>query len=214
MDIGAMVALGFGIGVLVAVPVGPVNVLTIQRSFRFGFVSGLAAGAGSSVADTIFAAVIAFGLTAVSTFVEGHSVVIQIVGGVLVILFGLRILRSHPHLTLDVPTTSTGMVRAFATGFFMTITNPGAMLGFIGLFGALGDIAPGEGDWVGTAELVLGVALGTLAWWTTVAGVVSRVRERFTEGTLARINLVAGTILIGFGGVILGRLALLRLGLI
>jgi hypothetical protein len=68
---------GIGVGIVFSAPVGPVNILCIQRAFRGGFFSGLAAGLGAALADTFFAAVSAFGLTAVSGFVEGHSTALQ-----------------------------------------------------------------------------------------------------------------------------------------
>ncbi len=219
MEHGGFLALGMIIGVAAAAPVGPVNVMTLQRSLRYGFLPGLAGGVGSSFADVLFATVAAFGLTAVRTFIDDHARGIQVVGGMLVIAFGLKILMSHPAIREEAPAggagwSSHGMLSASATGFAMTITNPGAVLGFIALFGALGDWAPDEGDWLGTGELVLGVAIGTLMWWTTVAGVVTRFRGNLTARMLGLVNLVAGSIMVAIGGLILGRLVLKALDLL
>ena len=211
---GGLLALGMVIGIAAAAPVGPVNVMTLQRSLRYGFVPGLSAGVGSALADVLFAAIAAFGITAVRTFIDDHAVGIQVVGGALVIAFGMRILASHPHLETARVDGPSDMLSASATGFAMTITNPGAVLGFIALFGALGDWAPDEGDWIGTAELVAGVAIGTLMWWTTVAALVTHFRASLTDGMLERVNWIAGGIMIAFGVVILGRLILMAAGLI
>lgn len=196
---------GLGVGVVFSAPVGPVNILCVQRAFRAGFLSGLAAGLGAVCADGFFAAVSAFGLTAISGFVEGHSTWMQLIGGVLLIGFGIRTALAHPHLDeAGTPPASFGST-AFAT-FGMTITNPATVLGFLALFGSLGDLAPVAGDWLGAGMFVLGVLSGGSGWWFAVSAGVAVLRDRMTDTTLRRINAVAGGLLVLFGAGMLLRL--------
>jgi threonine/homoserine/homoserine lactone efflux protein len=215
MEAVDFVLLGAIIGVVVAAPVGPVNVMTMQRAFRYGFLAGFCAGAGAALADVLFATAAAYGLTAIRALIEGHSYFIQIVGGSLVILFGLRILFAHPHVEQNAANGPRGSyLSTSASAFAMTITNPGTIFGFLALFGALGDLAPAEDDWIGTAWLVLGVAIGTLGWWSLLAGIISHLRARLTERTLGWINHIAGFFLIAFGSAILLRLVIITLDII
>ena len=46
-----LVLAGIGIGMLMAAPIGPVNVLVIQRAVAGGFWAGLAAGIGAVLGD-------------------------------------------------------------------------------------------------------------------------------------------------------------------
>lgn len=201
----ALLLTGIGVGVVFSAPVGPVNILCVQRAFRSGFVSGLAAGIGAVFADSIFAAVAAFGITAVSGFVEGHSGWLQAIGGLLLIAFGIRTARAHPHLEEGAADGASPFATAAAT-FGMTITNPATVLGFLALFGSLGEWAPEPGDWVAAGMFVAGVATGGSGWWLIVATAVSALRDRMTDTTLARINLVAGSFLVLFGIAVLARL--------
>lgn len=196
---------GLGVGVVFSAPVGPVNILCVQRAFRSGFFSGLAAGLGAVMADGLFAAVAAFGITAVSGFIEGHSVWLQVIGGVLLIAFGIRTARAHPHLDASADEVASLSRTAFAT-FGMTITNPATVLGFLALFGSLGDWAPKPGDWLAAGMFVVGVVAGGSSWWLIVATTVAALRDRMTDRTLARINLVAGALLVSFGVAVLARL--------
>lgn len=212
----AYVALGMLGGVFVTAPLGPVNVMIMQRSFRYGFGSGLSAGVGASLADIVFATAAAFGISAIGAFIEGHSRLIQLAGGLLVIVFGARILWRQPVMstTLPVETRRKSAVEIGAGTFFLTITSPATIFGFVAYFSALGEWGPDQGDVLGTIELVLGVAIGTLGWWCGLAAVVTRLRLRFTEATLARVNLIAGMMLVFFGAMILGRLSVTFFGLI
>lgn len=57
---------GILIGLLFGVPVGAVGAMTVQRTWEHGIKAGLLTGMGSSIADCIYAAIGAFGLTMVS----------------------------------------------------------------------------------------------------------------------------------------------------
>ncbi|MCF3936097.1 LysE family transporter [Acuticoccus sp. M5D2P5] len=212
----AYIGLGILGGVFVTAPLGPVNVMIMQRAFRYGFMVGLAAGIGASLADVAFATAAAFGISTVSEFVEGHSRLIQLIGGLLIILFGSRILWRQPGFghPLPVETRRRSPAEVAVTTFFLTITNPATVFGFIAYFSALGEWGPDPDEIWGTVQLLVGVALGTLGWWCGLAAVVTRLRVRITESTLAKVNVIAGALLVGFGALILGRLSVTYFGLI
>jgi len=50
-----IIPVGLIIGILIAAPVGPVNVLCIQRAIERGFWGGIAAGIGSVMGDGLIA---------------------------------------------------------------------------------------------------------------------------------------------------------------
>lgn len=189
---------GLGVGLATSAPVGPINIAAIQRALRSGFLAGFCAGLGAVLADGLYASFAAFGVTAVSDFVDENSAIIQTVGGLLVIVFGIRILLSRPHLEND-EEPSPSLVSGIATGFVMTATNPGVVLGFLAIFGSLGKWAPDPGDYVGAAMLVAGVLTGALSWWVMLSALVSRLRLRMNDTWLLWINRGAGAALIAFG---------------
>ncbi|HEX2013455.1 MAG TPA: LysE family transporter, partial [Roseateles sp.] len=53
------------IGLSIAAPVGPIGLLTIQRSLQQGPRAGLATGLGAAVADALYGALGAYGVSAV-----------------------------------------------------------------------------------------------------------------------------------------------------
>ncbi|MQT14031.1 LysE family translocator [Rhizobiales bacterium Sp-1] len=203
LDVG-LVATGFVIGVVATAPVGPVNIMTIQRAFRHGFFAGLSAGIGAVIADALYASLAAFGVTAVSTFITDHVRIIQVIGALVMFWFGWRIYRTHPHLN-DRNDTGGGLFSGIPTAFLLTITNPGAVFGFIALIGGLGDLAPAPGDWLGALQLVGGLVVGSLSWWMLIAGLVTMFRSRLDDRWLERINHAAAGLLFVFGVVVLVR---------
>ena len=93
-----LVLAGIGVGLLVAAPIGPVNVLCIQRAVAKGFWGGLAAGLGAVLGDGLLAAIAAFSMTAISDVMIAYSGPIQLFGGTLLIVFGIGLLFARPML--------------------------------------------------------------------------------------------------------------------
>lgn len=205
-----LLATGMAIGLAMAVPVGPVNLFVISRTLKGGFRAGFAAGLGGMAADTLLAVVAAFGITTVIDFVDVNEKPIQFVGGILLVLFGILSWRSHPHLDPEAAVARPGhRVGGFVQAVVMTLTNPGASLGMLAIFGSLGDLADFSNDHAAAVAVVGGVAIGSTLWWLLLAGSVKRIKARLTDDWLHRVNQFAGAVLIvaGFGllfGLIVG----------
>ncbi|MYZ48156.1 LysE family translocator [Propylenella binzhouense] len=205
------VLIGFLIGIAVSIPVGAVAIMTAERAVHRGFAAAMAAGTGGALADTVFAAVAAFGVSAISDELEDHAVLLQIVGAALLVAVGWRIARRHSRLRGPGAAGGRSAVGAFLGAFTLTITNPGALLGSAVLFSALGPLAPEEGDIGAALTLVLGVAIGCLCWWTLVATTIATHRHRLPEDWLNRLSHWAGFALIGFAALILLQLGIQQL---
>lgn len=196
-----LVLAGLGIGVLMAAPIGPVNVLVIQRAVAGGFWAGLAAGLGAVLGDGVLAAIAAFSIRAISDVMAAYSGVIQFVGGLLLIAFGLGLLFTRPALTIPVGQKSglvehTGII---PQTFFLTVTNPGAILGMAAMIGGLGSLIGGLNTYLEALLLVVSVMGGSLLWWLGLSELIATIRHKLTEGRLKLINRIAGGVLFAFG---------------
>jgi putative LysE/RhtB family amino acid efflux pump len=85
----------FFFGFLVAAPVGPVGALVIRRTLRRGLWMGFATGAGSALADALYALIVALGISTVEHFVVAQAKPISLVGGTILLLMGFRALRRN-----------------------------------------------------------------------------------------------------------------------
>ena len=201
-----VIILGLIIGFLIAAPVGPVNILCIQRTLQRGFWGGVAAGLGAVLGDGILAATAAFGIKAISGLFETHQAQIQIIGGIVLIIFGLRLYLKKPVIfeTVDDMAKLRRNAGAIPQSFFLTVTNPGALIGVFGLFGAVASWTGGI-DAVNAFILVLAVMSGSFAWWFGLSWFISVIRHHLNEDRLSMINRVAAFILIILGIILLGR---------
>ncbi|MEJ8473433.1 LysE family translocator [Roseibium algae] len=208
MSVLGFIAVGIAIGLITSAPVGPVNIMMIRHAIQRGMREGIIVGLGAVCADTIFAAVAVFGVSAVTQFIEGQVDMIKLVGGGLLIVFGLKVMTSHPHLEKDGADGAASVWADATAAFFLTLTNPGAVLGFIAIIGGLGGWRPTPEDHIGALALVAGVALGAASWWTFISGLVNRYSGHIDDHWLGRANRIAGTILVLFGICVFADLAL------
>lgn len=203
-----LVLAGLGIGVLMAAPIGPVNVLVIQRAVSRGFWGGLAAGLGAVLGDGVLAAIGAFSIAAISDVMIAYGDTIQTVGGLLLLGFGLALLLCRPVLMTPVDERShllehTGII---PQTFILTVTNPGAVLGMAAMIGGLGSLIGGLNTNIEALILVASVMGGSLLWWLGLSELIATIRHKLTEGRLNVINRVAGVILFGFGVALLAEI--------
>ena len=204
-------ALGFLVGFPIAVSPGPIFFLvlrrTLDRGWRSGFVSGLGVGTG----DAIYAALAAFGVAAVTTVLLGERRWIGLMGGIAILVIGLRTLASpHPALArergkgkdLAGEGTRSGLAAAYGSMVALTLSNPSTILSFTAVFAGLGlHVA---GGWRPALALVVGVWLGSVVWWILLTGGASRLRERLTPSIIRGVGLFSGIALLGFGVVTVG----------
>lgn len=227
-----LILTGLVIGVIVAAPVGPVNVLCIQRTLERGFWGGVAAGTGAVLGDGLIAAAAAFGVTAISSVTDDYRTTIQLIGGAIVLLFGVRLFFATPRLAGEgsrwselrriaemIPDAFRPMMRyqiwrivphagAIPQSFFLTVTNPGAVLGMFAIFGGIGSLIGGLSSYLDALTLVAAVMGGSLLWWIGLSYLISSVRHKMDEARLQMINRIAGGALVMFGVVLIGQLAL------
>jgi len=196
-----LVLAGIGVGLLVAAPIGPVNVLCIQRAVAKGFWGGMAAGIGAMLGDGLLAAIAVFSVTAISDVMIAYSGPIQLFGGALLIIFGIGLLFAPPSL-LIAPGQKSHLWDHWGIipqTFFLTISNPGAILGMLALIGGLGSLIGGIDTYLEALLLVVSVMGGSLLWWLGLSRLIATIRHRLTESSLKLINRIAGTLLIAFG---------------
>ncbi len=205
-----IIPVGIVIGVLVAAPVGPVNVLCIQRAIERGFWGGLAAGIGATIGDGLIALFASLGVGAISGAIEYHRQTIQIVGGLALVGVGIKLYVAPPVLaSVQADMDGAATLRDYAWDipktFFLTITNPGAVLGLFAIFGGVSSFVDVDSA-VDALTMVASIMAGSLMWWLGLSHLIGRLRHRFSPAHLAYTNRVAGVLLMAIGALLIGEL--------
>ncbi|MDQ0456095.1 LysE family translocator [Rhizobium paknamense] len=194
---------GFLLGFAVAAPIGPIGTLCINRTMERGFWYGVSAGLGAAIGDMIFAVIAAAGFAATQHVLETISLPLKIIGGLLILIMGIRIFQARPAVAAA-KVEAADLVKTTISTFLLTITNPATIFGFAVLFAGAG-LADTKG--VSPFFLVAGVFLGSLAWWCILCGTVNWLHRRLPDHFTVWVSRASAVFLIGFGVVTLSLAA-------
>ena len=111
------------------------GVLCIQRTLDRGRYAGFYTGVGAALSDLCYCLVTAFGLSLIEGFLTAHQDVIQLLGSLVLVGFGIYLFRKNPAQNLRRNSQSTATPKAdIITGFLFTVSNPLIIFLIIGLF--------------------------------------------------------------------------------
>jgi threonine/homoserine/homoserine lactone efflux protein len=190
----ALFAQSLLIGLSIAAPVGPIGLLVIQRTLQRGALVGLATGLGAAVADALYGAVGAFGVSWVIDALTGARVPLALGGGAFLLWLAWRIWHAPPADRAAQAGAGAGLLQCFAGTFVLTLSNPATIFSFIAVFGTLGARMAVSSPWT----LIAGVLVGSALWWLLLSALVGRLRSRFDARAQRWVNRVSALLLAGF----------------
>src|ERR1041384_3408661 len=200
---------GFISGLLLSIPVGPVNLTIMNEGARRGFFWALMISLGASVMEVIYCA-IAF--TGFAQLFDNRilKASMEVFSFAFMLFLGAKFLMAK---TVAAPTHLSAQTdrieerigeklhphSAFMTGFVRVMGNPGVLLFWIILAASFIShewVAP---TWPGKWACVSGVALVTGLWVFGLSYFISRPHGKLSEKTLLRMEHISGLTLLLFG---------------
>ena len=192
---GGILYKGFLIGILVSAPMGPIGLLCVQRTLNKGRWHGFFSGLGAACSDIFYALLTCLGMGIVIDFIQSNQEILQVVGGILMLAFGIYIYRSNPSKNLHRPPTAPkNYFQDALTAFGLTLSNPVVIFIFIALFARFNFLAEGK-----TFSILLGItgiAAGAICWWFLITFLVNKVRNNFNVRGLWIMNRIVGVVII------------------
>jgi len=194
---------GFVSGLLLSIPVGPINLTILNEGARRGFKWAALIGLGATVMEVIYCFIAFTGFA--SFFTQGYvKAAMELFSFVFLLFLGVKFLMAksvqtppvHLGLTADRLEARLGKRlhphSAFMTGLVRVMGNVGVLVFWIILaanFISREWVTP---DWPGKLSCVGGVALGTGLWFLGLSWAVSLGHGKFSEKTLLRMEHFSG----------------------
>jgi threonine/homoserine/homoserine lactone efflux protein len=191
------------IGLVVAAPLGPIGIISLQRTFSEGYLPGLFSGLGISTADAIYGALVTFGVTAISGFLMSQELWLKIIGGVVICGLGIRIYSQAGYQKMSASANNKNCFGAYFSALILTLMNPALIFSFFAIFASLGIVYSSTNP-ISTMLLIGGIFSGSAIWWVFLSGMASRLKTRFTESLIKKINYISGLLIAGFGLMMVG----------
>lgn len=196
------------VGFAIAIPVGPIGVLCIQRSLTKGPLTGFVTGLGAATADTFYGAVVAFSITFISDFFLRYHMIIGIVGIAFLLFFGIKIWREKVSSDISADSSDQRFWSYYLSAVFLTLTNVMTIVTFTAIFATVNLSYP-VGNFSVPLLLTSGVFFGSGLWWLVLSQGVSFFKKKMTHSIIAVINKVSAVIM--FLSVVLLVIHLVRL---
>ncbi len=196
---------GLLIGVSIAVPVGPMGLLCIQRTLASGMRVGISTGLGAATVNVLYGALVIFGMGETMPLVASSNRALSFAGGVFLLWSAARtLMRRHAVGDQQRPAVLSPWA-AYGSAVAFNATNPVSTILIVALLSpVVGLSAP---SLAGSAALLLGMFTAATTWWVCLTGCVTLLRSRLSTGLLVRVNQAAGAVLTIYGALALARSA-------
>lgn len=207
--LGLAALTGFISGVLLCIPVGPVNLTIMNEGARRGFQWAALIGAGATLMELIYCGV---AFTGFATLFESGWLksAVQVFSFAFLMFLGFKFTFAK---TLSAPLRlGEAAVKieerieeklhphsAFMIGFVRTLANPGVLLGWIvlgGNFISHGWVAP---TWSSKFACMAGVTLGVGLWFFGLSWAISLGHKKITDATMLKMERGSGITLLILG---------------
>lgn len=183
---------GMMVGIVASAPMGPVGILTVQRTFNKGRWYGFATGCGAAISDLIYAVITGLGMSFVMDFIERPTTIfyLKILGSILLFIFGAYTYYTKPAEPHK-PTGKRGTLgHNMFTGFAITISNPLIVFLFLALFARAGFVVPDHP--IEQTVGYIGVLAGAIVWWLCLTTALNKLGSRFEMNTIRLLNRLLG----------------------
>lgn len=188
------------LGCMVAIPVGPVGLLVMQRSLVVGPLAGIATGIGAALADAVFGFLAALGLVTLVGELDMGRHFLRPLGSLALAFVGLYFYFHKAPKSLVAEDVLTGRYQRrywwdTISSFFLTLMNPTTIIAFAVLF-AGSDLVPEDPKKIVYLEVSGGVFTGSLIWWFILTAIAQPVKKKLSPHMVHRVLQVIGVVLV------------------
>lgn len=189
--------LGFSIGLISAIPIGPVNLLAITQVLRRDFLHGFMVGLTGALLDGLFCYLAFYGVSLITPSLSDVSPLLKIVTSALLTSIGIRLLLKARSFHEDKQSESSmsTLHRPIITTVVLYLVNPAVYAFWLIIAGTAG-----ANNWLSDTKLshvifAVFVMLGALSWFSLLTIHVARYHHQFKLSTIQKSFTVIAILL-------------------
>jgi threonine/homoserine/homoserine lactone efflux protein len=190
------------LGLFIAIPFGPICLMCVQRTLALGIWFGIASGMGAAVAHGLFSFLAEASAAVLAQTALTVQVPLYIAGGLALIFMGLRtcLVATRPAREAK----CGDLCSAFMSTLLIAAANPMTMLPYL----AIAAVPQAGNPLIMSRGFAapIGVMLGSASWYLVLALSTNAMFQNLQKATLDRLNILAGTLLIGLGATLCARI--------
>jgi threonine/homoserine/homoserine lactone efflux protein len=198
-----MIALlvGWIVGFLICIPVGPINVWVVNTLIRRNFLSAYSIALGGSLMDFVYFMIILSGLSFFH-FTPRTILSLKILGVIFLLGFGLKELfvkKQNFKLDQDDEKKQPRASSFFLLGVLIYSSNPTLIATMSGIAAVIKSWNLFEHSFTNYFGLSLGIAFGSATWFFILLKIVNRYQNKIPERFFINFSRACGLLIVLFG---------------
>lgn len=205
---------GVAIGMLVAIPVGPLGLLSIQRTINKGWKTGFLSGVGAAASDMIYSSIAVLGVSFIHEFLDRYRNPINGLVGILFLIIGSNILtnsiknnKNRNEIVIEKEEAKENakegqkeelkdeMMTSCISHFLMGLSNPLTCLVFLGVFAKVG-INVNVEEVPKNLMFIISIFLGSSVLWFCITNLIKNSNTLSKIERFSFVDKIIGTIII------------------
>lgn len=186
-------------GLILSFPFGPVGFYCMEKTLTEGKKEGYTTALGMITSDVIYGLVAFLFVNFVDDFIFKYETLCKIAVGVLLILLGVKKLKSPVLLDKKIE-HGYNFIQNYFVGFGLASINITGILTILGIYTLLGIVR----DQDNYLYLALGIASGGVTSWFFTVNIICFFRKFITDDLLIKLSRIASFIIMTFGIITLG----------
>jgi L-lysine exporter family protein LysE/ArgO len=196
------VVIGFFIGFIAAIPLGPVNVFVVSQTLKRDYFHGFLAGLTTAVLDAAYCLAALMGFLSIKTKLNPSVMsLMKVIAGFVVILISYRLIHDSKNFTIpqDGDKIPSAAARPVLGVFILYITNPSLYVFWFAVAGIMtGHNLVQSSGWTAIA-FAAACGLGSLIWYMLLVRFVARRQSRIHPERFRKTLYYLGLALAAFG---------------
>lgn len=195
------------IGVIVAIPVGPLGLLAVQRTMSKGRKMGFLSGVGAAASDMVYSTSAVLGMGYIEIFLQRHKCLINCVTGVLFLIVGTSIIMKtkknrqvKKEKNNNKVLADEELIHPAFTHFIMGLSNPMTFLVFVVIFAKMGVDCSGNGI-IKNMLFILGIFTGSCILWLITITFVKYSKKDIKPKNIFLVEKLIGIIIVLCGSI-------------
>jgi len=190
---------GILIGLLINIPIGPINILVVNNQLKKRTRFALAIAFGAALMDFLYFFTILSGLSLIQ-FSNGFNFYFKLIGAGLILVLGIKeLFFVHSKIqTIQEKKNSFGIVGAFFFGITIYATNPTLIITMSGIATFIKSLQLFNMTILNISLLSLGLFLGSMCWFYFLVMIVGKYRNKIMEKYYSHFVRVSGGLLVIF----------------
>lgn len=196
LSLGAIAISSFVVALSGAMMPGPVLTVTINQSFRRGFIAGPLIILGHAILEVVLILLLLAGL---GPFLQQEIIIIiiSLAGSIVLLFMGIDLFRSLPSWKLDTQKTETSAGHPLIQGILLSLTNPYWIIWWLTI--GLGYVLLAwKSGLPGVLAFFLGHIAGDLLWYSFISFTVSKGRKIIPDIVFRIVLAVCALVLLFF----------------